>query len=160
MNEQYFTLFKYYLYICLQHLKADLLWLALLLGPVSCAFYSFVLYLHEFLVHQDHRKKVLRLRCNENYSGNMKTSNVTQFKQHLKMLSYSVVFIKKRWIYHRCLTKRYSENIQASTTHASCQISELFRTAIPKKRKTTGTAASLLFLLLSSVNLYINIIFS
>ena len=118
------------------------------------------LYLHEFLVHQDHRKKVLRLRCNENYSGNMKTSNVTQFKQHLKMLSYSVVFIKKRWIYHRCLTKRYSENIQASTTHASCQISELFRTAIPKKRKTTGTAASLLFLLLSWVNWYINIIFS
>ena len=34
--------FKDYMYICMQHLNASLLWLVSVLGPVLCRFYSFV----------------------------------------------------------------------------------------------------------------------
>ena len=45
LNIIYKFLFKDYMYICMQHLNASILWLVSVLGPASCRFYSFKLYL-------------------------------------------------------------------------------------------------------------------
>ena len=40
-KEYWMNLFKDYIYICMQHLNASILWLVSVLGPVLCRFYSF-----------------------------------------------------------------------------------------------------------------------
>ena len=57
------------------------------------------------------------------YSGNMEMSNLSKV-----WTCYLIqLYLLKMWIYYRCPKKSFSENIQASTTDVSCEISELFR---------------------------------
>ena len=63
---------KDYMYMCVQHLNASVLWLVPVLCPVSCRFYSFVvLYLYDIFgiyeniclrnVNQYYRKKEIKI---------------------------------------------------------------------------------------------------
>ena len=62
-------------------------------------------------------------------------SNVSQFKQHLNMFPYSVVFIKKILdVYERSFSENFL-NLPAFTSDVSCEISDLFRAAILEKNQ-------------------------